>query len=150
MLLYQSSSFSCSHADSLTKERMKSKDPRPSPYPDRRVPMTIMLLVFCGFSFYLGGIYFPANKLQKEDVSHALQLEPIEPKAVTPASLQVEPIEFPECECCEDRTPCTDPMVYFLIYTHKKCTLVLFCTMNSLIINLKPSESVLTTSSTPN
>ncbi|XXG66706.1 hypothetical protein AAC387_Pa06g0229 [Persea americana] len=98
---------------------MKSKDPRPSPYPDRRVPMTIMLLVFCGFSFYLGGIYFPANKLQKEDVSHALQLEPIEPKAVTPASLQVEPIEFPECKCCEDRTPCTDPMRWKKYSVHK-------------------------------
>lgn len=116
----------------LTQKRddMRSKDPRPSPFPDRLFPMTIMLIVLCGYSFYLGGLFFPMRKLHTKDVSQAVQLcedvtaslsaKPTESqlsKAVTSASLQVTQIDFPECSGnYNDYTPCTDPKVCFIIF----------------------------------
>lgn len=105
----------------LKNDRMKSKDPLAPPYHERRIPMTIILTVLCGFSFYLGGIFISMKKLHTMDVSQAVQL----PKEVTSASLQVQPIDFPECNSdYQDYTPFTDPKVYFKMHTIKKCTLL--------------------------
>ncbi|XXG66707.1 hypothetical protein AAC387_Pa06g0230 [Persea americana] len=108
----------------LKNDRMKSKDPLAPPYHERRIPMTIILTVLCGFSFYLGGIFISMKKLHTMDVSQAVQL----PKEVTSASLQVQPIDFPEFNSdYQDYTPFTDPKRWKKYDVHKLSFMELHC-----------------------
>lgn len=92
---------------------MKNKDPRSEAYVDRSsriVPVTLMLIVLCGFSFYLGGIYCSEkNRYFNMDVEPAIQLR----NKSASTSLQIDSVEFPVCGGdYQDYTPCTDPKVY--------------------------------------
>ncbi|WOK99057.1 putative methyltransferase PMT21 [Canna indica] len=89
---------------------MKRKDSKPGVHPDRRyraVPMTLMVLVLCGFSFYLGGIYqSEKNMIIKKDTRAPVPSR----KETALAPLQLKFVDFPECGIdYQDYTPCTDP-----------------------------------------
>lgn len=59
----------------------------------------LILILFSGFSFFLGGYNCIKNTLRTY-------------KNVNSASLQVKPVIFPECGLdYHDYTPCTDPKV---------------------------------------
>lgn len=95
---------------------MKSKDSKPGAYLNKSskiVPMTLMFIVLCGFSFYLGGIYCSEKDgFLKKDVTP--QVQPHRSTSVAP--LQIKSVTFPECSSdYQDYTPCTDPKVLFLI-----------------------------------
>ncbi|CAL0331619.1 unnamed protein product [Lupinus luteus] len=87
---------------------MKHKDGKPINLPNRKrnVTLAITVIALCGLAFYLGGMQcnsqnggFVTNTVEK-----ALDL----PKQS--GSLQVRPINFPECSTdLQDYTPCTDP-----------------------------------------
>ncbi|KAH7659009.1 Sterol 24-C-methyltransferase protein [Dioscorea alata] len=89
---------------------MKSKDMKPGSNPDkssRMVPMSLMFVVLCGFSFYLGGIYCSEkNRFFKKEVEPKVESR----REVAVPSSQMKPIAFPECGSdYQDYTPCTDP-----------------------------------------
>ncbi|KAK3009404.1 hypothetical protein RJ639_013152 [Escallonia herrerae] len=89
---------------------MKHKDGKPLFQPDkssRIVPMTIMFVVLCGFSFYLGGIFCSEkDRYETKDVTRAGE----SPKETIAGPLQVKQTAFPECGIdFQDYTPCTDP-----------------------------------------
>lgn len=89
---------------------MKHKDGKPFSQHDKSskiVPMTLMLVVLCGFSFYLGGIFCSEkNKIEATDVTKAIP----SPKESAVAPLQIKSVSFPECSSeYQDYTPCTDP-----------------------------------------
>lgn len=91
---------------------MKHKDGKLHSQPDRSsrtVPMAIMFIVLCGFSFYLGGIFCSEkDKYVSTEVSKAVATST--EKATGP--LQVKAVNFPECPAdFQDYTPCTDPKV---------------------------------------
>lgn len=95
---------------------MKHKDGKPILQQDknsRKVPMAIMFVVLCGFSFYLGGIFCSEkDKYATKEVTKAAE-RPKE-KAAVPAAgaLQIKAVTFPECPAdFQDYTPCTDPRV---------------------------------------
>ncbi|KAL1834359.1 hypothetical protein ACET3Z_004010 [Daucus carota] len=73
----------------------------------RIVPLTVLLVVLCGFSFYLGKIYCPEkDRIVANDVAKAVPSS----KAVVPVSMQVKSVSFPDCGVdYQDYTPCTDP-----------------------------------------
>jgi len=79
----------------------------------RAVPVAVMFLVLCGFSFYLGGIYCPektklSTKVTSDSPARLVELR----KETTVAPLQIKAIAFPECGIdFQDYTPCTDPKV---------------------------------------
>lgn len=94
---------------------MKHKDGKPTFHPDkssRIVPMTIMFVVLCGFSFYLGGIF-----CSEKEVFVAKDVKKFEsPKESDAAPLQMKSVAFPECGIdYQDYTPCTDPKVNYSI-----------------------------------
>lgn len=107
----------------------KDKDGKPLTHPDknsRKVPMAILFLVLCGFSFYLGRIFcsekerFVVNDVAKKDES---------PKGTASGTgpLQIKATSFPECSPDkQDYTPCTDPKVLILfltlVFDVRKCT----------------------------
>ncbi|KAB5573793.1 hypothetical protein DKX38_000987 [Salix brachista] len=89
---------------------MKHKDGKPVSHPDKKsraVPMAIMFVVLCGFSFYLGGIYCTEkDKIEAKDVAKVVSSS----KESSTAPLQIKPTAFPECSSdYQDYTPCTDP-----------------------------------------
>ncbi|KAJ6426880.1 hypothetical protein OIU84_022466 [Salix udensis] len=89
---------------------MKHKDGKPVFHPDKKsraVPMAIMFVVLCGFSFYLGGIYCTEkDKIGAKDVAKVVSSS----KESSTAPLQIKPTAFPECSSdYQDYTPCTDP-----------------------------------------
>ncbi|MCL7032187.1 hypothetical protein MKW94_022670 [Papaver nudicaule] len=89
----------------------KDRDGKPLIHPDktsRMIPMTLMFLVLCGFSFYLGGIFCNnKDKLVIEEVERPAKTSP---KDVITSPLQIKPVSFPECGIdYQDYTPCTDP-----------------------------------------
>ncbi|KAG7955991.1 hypothetical protein I3843_11G102000 [Carya illinoinensis] len=89
---------------------MKHKDGKPAPQGDkslRLVPMSIMFLVLCGCSFYLGGI-FCSEKSRFDTKNVVSDVQSPKVSIVTP--LQKKHVEFPECSSdYQDYTPCTDP-----------------------------------------
>ncbi|XP_058086985.1 probable methyltransferase PMT21 [Magnolia sinica] len=106
---------------------MKSKDHRPD-HPDkssRLVPMSILFIVLCGFSFYLGGIFCnERNILHMNDARRPVQT----PKEVTTVSLHVQPVAFPECGSdYQDYTPCTDPQRWKKYQRHRLSFLERHC-----------------------
>ncbi|PON94681.1 putative methyltransferase PMT [Trema orientale] len=92
---------------------MKHKDGKPGYQQDkstRVVPMTIMFVVLCGFSFYLGGIFCSEKHRfytkDAQDVAKAVQST----KNSVASSLQIKSVAFPQCSSeYQDYTPCTDP-----------------------------------------
>ncbi|CAL0330814.1 unnamed protein product [Lupinus luteus] len=88
---------------------MNHKDGKPITQPDKKriVPMAIIFVVLCGFSFYMGGI-FCSEKSRFAFINSHKSLE--SPKGSSAASLQVKSTSFPECSSdYQDYTPCTDP-----------------------------------------
>lgn len=107
----------------LTTSRiMKHKDGKPAPQGDkslRLVPMSIMFLVLCGCSFYLGGI-FCSEKSRFDTKNVVSDVQSPKVSIVTP--LQKKHVEFPECSSdYQDYTPCTDPRV-LLIFMFLCCS----------------------------
>ncbi|XP_075508470.1 putative methyltransferase PMT20 [Primulina tabacum] len=85
---------------------MKDKDGKPSSHPSknsRAIPMSIMFIALCGFSFYLGGIFCSEkDRYVAKDISKSVE--------TTGGSLQIKAAIFPECGPeFQDYTPCTDP-----------------------------------------
>ncbi|KAK4788039.1 hypothetical protein SAY86_019358 [Trapa natans] len=94
--------------------KMKHKDGKPGNQQDKDVrvlPLTITLIVLCGLSFYLGGIFCSEkNELVGKLKAVAKAVPP--PKEPTVSPLQIKPISFSECRVeYQDYTPCTDPRV---------------------------------------
>lgn len=99
---------------------MKHKDGKPGSQHDRKlriVPTTLLLVVLCSLSFYLGGIFCSEKHkfVAKKDVKEAavpVKAGPA-PKETTVAPLSLKFVEFPECSIeYQDYTPCTDPRVF--------------------------------------
>ncbi|KAI3453883.1 hypothetical protein Pfo_010546 [Paulownia fortunei] len=89
---------------------MKHKDGKPNSQPDknsRTVPMAIMFVVLCGFSFYLGGIFCSEkDRYVTRDISKVVEIS----KETAAGPLQIKALTFPECSSdFQDYTPCTDP-----------------------------------------
>lgn len=98
----------------LSSETMKHKDGKPISHPDkssRVVPMAILLVLLCGLSFYLGGIFCSekdgyVSKNVTKDVESQL--------GINAGHIHIKPISFPKCSAdYQDYTPCTDPKVFF-------------------------------------
>lgn len=92
---------------------MKNKDGKPTSYPDkgsRTVPMAIMFVVLCGFSFYLGGIFCSEkDRYVAKDITKAVETA----KQTAAGPLKIKAVTFPECGIdYQDYTPCTDPRVF--------------------------------------
>ncbi|XP_010538339.1 PREDICTED: probable methyltransferase PMT20 [Tarenaya hassleriana] len=91
---------------------MKHKDGKQIPQQEkgsRIISLTILFVVLCGFSFYLGMIFCSEkDKIEAKDVARtALASSPKEP---TVSPLQIKSFSFPECGTeFQDYTPCTDP-----------------------------------------
>ncbi|PPE01992.1 hypothetical protein GOBAR_DD00989 [Gossypium barbadense] len=110
---------------------MKHKDGKYNSQPEKPfkiVPATLLVIVLCGFSFYLGGI-FCSEKSRLEgksvqDVSKTVS-SPKEP-AVDP--LQIKSMAFPECSAdFQDYTPCTDPRRWRKYGSHRLTFLERHC-----------------------
>jgi len=75
------------------------------------VPMAIILVVLCGFSFYTG-IIFCSEKDRLLSIYDQISIG--SPKELSINPLQIKYISFPECSIdFQDYTPCTDPRVMF-------------------------------------
>lgn len=75
----------------------------------RVVPMGVMLVVLCGFSFYLGGIF--CSEKNRIEIKEATKVVP-SPKESVVVPLRINSTAFPECSSdYQDYTPCTDPRV---------------------------------------
>ncbi|OIW10720.1 hypothetical protein TanjilG_27666 [Lupinus angustifolius] len=88
---------------------MKHKDGKPINLPNknRNVTLAITVFVLCGLSFYLGGMQ--CNSQNDGVVTNTIEKSLDLPKR-TLRSLQVRPINFPECSIgLQEYTPCTDP-----------------------------------------
>lgn len=81
----------------------------------RVVSTTVMFVVLCGFSFYLGGIFCSEkNRFGNMDAAKHVTKAVQSPKEPVAAPLQVKSVVFPECSSdFQDYTPCTDPKVLF-------------------------------------
>jgi len=90
---------------------MKHKDGKliHQPNKNRSLTAAITIIVLCGFSFYLGGVFKSGNN--GVDVINTIQKSLDSPKQSS-GSLQIKPFSFPECgNDYQDYTPCTDPKV---------------------------------------
>lgn len=73
----------------------------------RVLPKTVLLILLCGLSFYLGGLYCGKNKIEVTDVAK------VESSLDVDDSPQVKSVSFSECSSdYQDYTPCTDPRVH--------------------------------------
>jgi len=80
------------------------------------VPGTIIFVVLCGFSFYMG-IIFCSEKDRFLSIYGQISIGSPKESSISP--LQIEYISFPECSIeFQDYTPCTDPRVMLLIVVH--------------------------------
>lgn len=87
---------------------MKHKDGKPIYEKNSRVvPLTVLLVVLCAFSFYLGKVYCPEkDRIVANGIGKAVE------SSKGAVSLQVKSVSFPECGIdYQDYTPCTDPNV---------------------------------------
>ncbi|KAL1315840.1 probable methyltransferase PMT20 [Arachis hypogaea] len=87
---------------------MKHKDGKPINHPDknRNVSLAITVIVLCGASFYLGGVFSSG----KDPVVAITDHRNMDPSSETAVSLVTKAISFPECSKeYQDYTPCTDP-----------------------------------------
>lgn len=82
----------------------------------RIVTLSVVVVVLCGFSFYVG-IIFCSEKDRFVPFSSQKSLESL--KESSTGSLQVKYASFPECSIdYQDYTPCTDPRVIILVLVH--------------------------------
>ncbi|KAF4391824.1 hypothetical protein F8388_017419, partial [Cannabis sativa] len=93
--------------------KMKHKDGKPVYQQDkssRVVPMSIMFVVLCGFSFYLGGIFCSEkHRFYTNEAKDAVKVVQSSFNSAA-SSLQVKSVSFPQCSGeYQDYTPCTDP-----------------------------------------
>ncbi|KAL5099849.1 hypothetical protein RYX36_004176 [Vicia faba] len=89
---------------------MKHKDGKPinQPNKNRSLSAAITVIVLCGLSFYLGGIFKSADG-DGVGVISAIQ-KSLDSSSQSSGTLQIKPINFPECgNDYQDYTPCTDP-----------------------------------------
>ncbi|KAG8095579.1 hypothetical protein GUJ93_ZPchr0012g20200 [Zizania palustris] len=81
----------------------------------RAVPVALLFVVLCAFSFYLGGIYSTGRSLLDVAAGTGIQLQPLaasaaEIKVSSPAVVRTKAVVFDECPAdYQDYTPCTDP-----------------------------------------
>ncbi|KAK4801340.1 hypothetical protein SAY86_021827 [Trapa natans] len=94
---------------------MGHKEGKPGSLPDRgqrNVPIAVLLLAFCGISFYLGKM-FCSQKSKFEAVGHT----DVPGKG---SVHQMKSVSFPECSIeYQDYTPCTDPRKWKKYGTHR-------------------------------
>ncbi|KAK6947316.1 putative S-adenosyl-L-methionine-dependent methyltransferase [Dillenia turbinata] len=105
--------------------KLKDRDGKPSTHPDktsRIVPMSVLLVVLCGLSFYLGGIFCSEkNRFVGSDVKDVSKLGSSSTGSVS-GPLQIKSVVFPECSADDqDYTPCTDPKRWRK-YSHHRLT----------------------------
>lgn len=91
---------------------MKHKDGKPYPpnKNSKKIQVTLIVVVLCGFSFYLGGIFcsekdtYATKEVNREDETSI---------GNSAGSLQTRGNSFTECSAdYQDYTPCTDPRVF--------------------------------------
>ncbi|XP_021907332.1 probable methyltransferase PMT20 [Carica papaya] len=104
-------------------DTMKYKDGRQNSQPDkvsRIVSITILLVVLCGVSFYLGGAFCSEkNRFEGKDIKDVKKAVP-GPKELIVTPLQIKEVAFPECSLdYQDYTPCTDPKRWKKYGTHR-------------------------------
>ncbi|XAR69184.1 Sterol 24-C-methyltransferase [Bertholletia excelsa] len=93
---------------------MKEREAKQTSQPDRSsrvVPLAITIIVLCGLSFYLGGIFFSNKDLYfNREITKAMESESAKVDVACSGPLQIKSITFPECSIdYQDYTPCTDP-----------------------------------------
>jgi hypothetical protein len=91
---------------------MKHKDGKliNQPNKNRSLTAAITIILLCGLSFYLGGVFKSGNS-GGVDVINTIQKTLDSPKQSS-GSFQIRPVNFPECSSdYQDYTPCTDPKV---------------------------------------
>ena len=78
------------------------------------LPKTVLLILLCGLSFYLGGLYYGKNIVQVSNVAKTGSSLDVD------NSPQVKSVSFSECSSdYQDYTPCTDPRVYLIFFFSK-------------------------------
>ncbi|CAH9086229.1 unnamed protein product [Cuscuta epithymum] len=84
---------------------MKYKDGKPiHKQNSRKVPMALLLVVLCGVSFYLGGVFYSDNGSYSSTSNNHVS------KEVVPLKGNADTTLIPECSPdFQDYTPCTDP-----------------------------------------
>ncbi|KAK4752280.1 hypothetical protein SAY87_021078 [Trapa incisa] len=101
---------------------MKHKDGKPGNRRDKEtrvVPLTILLVVLCGLSFYLGGIFCSKKNFELRDLKNVAEAVSA-PKESAVAPLHSRTVSFPECSLdYQDYTPCTDPKRWKKYGTHR-------------------------------
>ncbi|KAL2547961.1 putative methyltransferase PMT20 [Forsythia ovata] len=107
---------------------MNHKDGKPTHQPDKSsvtVPMAIIVVVLCGLSFYLGGMFCSEkDRYVTKDITKAIETS----KEMAACPLQIEAVTFPECSIdYQDYTPCTDPRRWKKYSTHRLTFLERHC-----------------------
>ncbi|MED6184849.1 hypothetical protein PIB30_051409 [Stylosanthes scabra] len=107
---------------------MKHKDGNGKPihHPDknRNVSLAITVIVLCGASFYLGGVFSSG----KDPVVSITDHRNTNPSSETAVSLVTKAISFPECsKDYQDYTPCTDPQRWRKYGTYRLTLLERHC-----------------------
>lgn len=90
---------------------MKHKDGKPhqSDKSSWKVPVALTVVVLCGLSFYLGGIFCSERERY---VTEAVNKAVDTPTGTATVPVQIKAVSFPECSAeYQDYTPCTDPKV---------------------------------------
>ncbi|CAN6986249.1 hypothetical protein IGI04_000998 [Brassica rapa subsp. trilocularis] len=78
------------------------------------LPKTVLLILLCGLSFYLGGLYYGKNIVEVSNVAKTGSSLDVD------NSLQVKSVSFSECSSdYQDYTPCTDPRKWKKYGTHR-------------------------------
>ncbi|XP_030535389.1 probable methyltransferase PMT21 [Rhodamnia argentea] len=103
--------------------KYKDKDGKPWMQSDKKarvVPLTILLVMLCGFSFYLGGIFCSGkDRFESVDVKDVAK-SVSDPEESMSSPLQIKSVSFPECSSdYQDYTPCTDPRRWKKYGTHR-------------------------------
>ncbi|KAK3435236.1 hypothetical protein EUGRSUZ_D02595 [Eucalyptus grandis] len=103
--------------------KYKDKDGKPWTPSDKKtrvVPLTILLVVLCGLSFYLGGIFCSGkDRFESVEVLDVAKSD-ASPKGSLASPLQIKSVSFPECSSdYQDYTPCTDPRRWKKYGTHR-------------------------------
>lgn len=103
--------------------KYKDKDGKPWTPSDKKtrvVPLTILLAVLCGLSFYLGGIFCSGkDRFESVEVQDVAKSD-ASPKGSLASPLQIKSVSFPECSSdYQDYTPCTDPRRWKKYGTHR-------------------------------
>ncbi|KAF3532708.1 hypothetical protein DY000_02037405 [Brassica cretica] len=78
------------------------------------LPKTVLLILLCGLSFYLGGLYYGKNIVEVSNVAKTGSSLDVD------NSPQVKSVSFSECSSdYQDYTPCTDPRKWKKYGTHR-------------------------------